>query len=199
MLNHSEEIMNIKQYMEIVDYRITEGDHFTWTCFGDKAYNLSAWNGDYDGWSTNMVFDTGDQTVYIVEVCDYKNKRAYRYFNPEFKQQYMDYSKTHNPDYRDQAWDDVDFTDLEVEEDWLNKTAAIIAGENYDTRVSVPVDFTDEELLKYMKMAHERDMTFNQFVEEAIKQAIKDHEQDPEGFKLRAQTFVKQESEPHGY
>jgi hypothetical protein len=27
-------------------------------------------------------------------------------------------------------------------------------------------------LLKYMKMAHERDMTFNAFVEEALREAI---------------------------
>jgi hypothetical protein len=37
----------------------------------------------------------------------------------------------------------------------------------------MPVDFSDEELLTYMKMAHDRDMTFNQFVEEALRQAIK--------------------------
>ena len=49
---------------------------------------------------------------------------------------------------------------------------SIKAGEDYDTRVSVPVDFTDEELLTYMTMAHERDMTFNQFVEQALREAI---------------------------
>jgi hypothetical protein len=65
------------------------------------------------------------------------------------------------------AWDEVDYVDLDVDDDFIQKALAIIAGEDYDTRVSVPVNFTDEELLKYMKMAHDRDMTFNAFVEEA--------------------------------
>jgi hypothetical protein len=42
--------------------------------------------------------------------------------------------------------------------------------------VSVPVDFTDEELLAYMKIAHERDITFNQLVEEALREAIIDYQ-----------------------
>jgi hypothetical protein len=71
-----------------------------------------------------------------------------------------------------QAWDDVDYIDLETEEDFLEKLIAIANGKEYDTRVSIPVDFTDEELLKYMKLAHERDMTFNALVEEALRHAI---------------------------
>jgi hypothetical protein len=37
------------------------------------------------------------------------------------------------------------------------------------------VDFSDEELLKYMKLAHEQDMTFNEFVEQALRAAIEQH------------------------
>ena len=34
---------------------------------------------------------------------------------------------------------------------------------------SVEVEFDDEELLKYMKFAHEKGITFNELCEEAIK------------------------------
>jgi hypothetical protein len=37
-----------------------------------------------------------------------------------------------------------------------------------------------------MKLAHERDMTFNQFVEEALRAAIEDYKRDPEGMKDKA-------------
>jgi len=67
---------------------------------------------------------------------------------------------------------------------------SIKAGEDYDTRVSVPINFTDEELLKYMKLAHERDITFNQLVEEALREAIEEHKRDPEGAKARAQQWL---------
>ena len=39
----------------------------------------------------------------------------------------------------------------------------------YDT---VELDFDDEELLKYMTLAHERGQSFNEFVEEALTWAI---------------------------
>lgn len=37
---------------------------------------------------------------------------------------------------------------------------------------SIELDFTDEELLQYMKLAHEQDITFNKFVEKALRAAI---------------------------
>jgi hypothetical protein len=63
----------------------------------------------------------------------------------------------------------------------MQKALAIAAGEDYDDRVSIAIDLTDEELLKYMTLAHERDMTFNQFIEEALRSAIEEHKRNPEG------------------
>jgi hypothetical protein len=73
-----------------------------------------------------------------------------------------------------EAWDDVEYVDLEVLDDFIQKCLAIKAGEEYDIRVQVPVDFSDEDLLKYMKMAHDRDMTFNEFVEDALRHALEE-------------------------
>ena len=44
--------------------------------------------------------------------------------------------------------------------------------QRYET---VELELTDEEALKYMKMAHELDITFNQFVELALTEAIERH------------------------
>jgi hypothetical protein len=74
-----------------------------------------------------------------------------------------------------QAWDDVDYVDLDVDDDFFQKALSIRAGEDYDTRVQVAVDFSDEELLQYMKIAHERDITFNELVEDALRHAIELH------------------------
>lgn len=166
-------MITLKDFMETVDYRITEGSEYHNTAFGDNQYSLSAWNGDHNGWSFNIVFDTQDQTVFMVEACDYKNQRAYRLINPDYKKAH---DQIPDDDYRDQAWDDVNFVDLETEEDWMEKAEGIVAGKDYDTRVKVPVDFSDEDLLKYMKLAHELDITFNELVERAIKEAIDQYE-----------------------
>jgi hypothetical protein len=169
-------MVSIKQFMEVSQYRITEGSDFGWTCFGDRAYSISAWNGEHDGWSLNITFDTLTQEVYMVESCDYKRERAYRLVNPHYKDAYFDYAREHNSHYMNQAWDGVDYTDLEVDEDWLEKSRKIVADEDYDHKVSVPLELSDEELFQLMKMAHERDVTLNQLVEDILWLAIKDAE-----------------------
>ena len=166
-------MIDMKQFFEAIGYRITEGGDYGWQCYGPNSHQLSAWNGVHGsgGWSANIVFSTKSQKVYEVEVCDYTNDRAYRLINPKYKERHTTEVGERSV-LGNQAWDDVDYIDLETEEDFLEKLTAIVAGEEYDTRVSVPVDFTDEELLKYMKLAHERDMTFNALVEEALREAI---------------------------
>lgn len=172
-------MITLKQFMETVDYRITEGSDYQWQCFGPNAYCLDSWNGEQDGHTVSIIFDTRDQTVYQVMAYDYARDRAYRMTNPDYKFGFDD--ECAGRDIEDMAWEKDDgtpvkYVDIEIKEEFIEKASAIVAGEDYDTRVSVPVDFSDEELLKYMKMAHDRDITFNQFVEEALKSAIEHHQ-----------------------
>lgn len=181
-------MISLKQWMEIVNYRITEGSHFGWQCFGDNAYTLDSWDGDFDGHTHSITFDTKTQEVYVVEVFDYSNKRAYRIVNPDYKKVHDSEARAHGGG--DEAWDGVNFTDLETDEDWIEKAQAIASGIDYDTRISVPLDIPDEELLKYLIFAHERDITFNQLVEEALTAAVAEFKRDPDGFKQRANKWA---------
>lgn len=185
-------MITLKQFMDTIDYRITEGCDYGWDCFGPNAYCLSSWNGEHDGHSFSITFDTDFQTVYQVEAFDYARDRAYRLIHPDCVEDYREEAKYRQID-PDEAWDNVKFVNLETDEDWLEKAQAIISGEDYDTRVSVPLEFTDEELLTYMKLAHDRDITFNQLVEEALKEAIADYKRDPEEFKRRFDRLVIQD------
>ena len=165
-------MLNLKEFMELIDYKITEGSDYY--AFSSNAYYLSSWNGEQDGWSFDIVFDTKTQVVYQVEACDYKNNRAYRLVNPEYK---------HQIQIGEEAWDDVDYVDLEVDDDFFQKALAIQAGEDYDTRVQMELDIPEEDLLLYMKEAHKRDMTFNKFIEELLKAAIEKYNLNPESAK----------------
>ncbi len=169
-------MITMQEFMEVVDYRITEGSEYTWNCFGDNAkpYSLSAWNQEQDGWSFNIVFDTGTQDVYMVEACDYKHHRAYRIINPDYVQDYKDYANSENSEYADQAWDDVNYVDLEEDDDWIQKALAIKNGEDYDTRVSVPLELCESDMFQLMKLAHERDLTLNKLVEELLWDKIRE-------------------------
>ena len=170
-------MISIKEWMELVDYKITEGDTYGWQCYGPNAYQLNSWNGVHGvgGYSFSIVFSTKSQKVYEVSMCDYTNDRAYRMINPKFQEKHRKEAESRNVNLNE-AWDDVDYVELDVVDDFIQKALAIRAGEDYDTRVQVEVDFSDEELLQYMKLAHQRDMTFNEFVEEALRHAIEEVE-----------------------
>lgn len=181
-------MLSLKEWMELVDYKITDGSNYGWQCFGYNAYSLDSWIGDQAGYTFSITFDTKDQTVYQVEAFDYKHNRAYRMINPTHQPQHLAEATARNVN-ANEAWEGVGFVDLEVVDDFIQKCLAIKTGEDYDTRVSIPLDFTDEELLKYMTMAHERDMTFNDFVEEALRYAIEETKRDPEGMKAKAERW----------
>jgi hypothetical protein len=164
-------MITLKEWMEVVEYRVTEGSTFCWQCYGPNAYSLDSWDGDHDGRSFTIIFDTKTQTVYEVQSHDFKNDRAYRRINPDFKDQ-RDSESTERDVSLDEAWDDVNYVDLESDDDWIQKALAIAAGEDYDTRVSIPIDLPEEELMVLFKMAHERDMTFNDFIEQVLREQL---------------------------
>ncbi len=167
-------MLTLKDFMEIVDYRITEGSKFGWQCFGAEAHRLDSWSGrDHgsDQWTVSVVFDRHTQTVYQFEVHDYDSERSYRWTHPEFVKSYRDEAQRREVD-GDQAWDHVKFVDLETREDMLEKAKAIVSGKDYDTRVSIPVNIPDDVLFTLMKSAHERDITLNQLFEEIMTDAI---------------------------
>lgn len=164
-------MITMRDFNEVVGHRITEGSAYGWSCYGPNAYTLDYWNGEHDtGFSVSIVFDTKTQEVYEASSCDYKHNRAYRRINPA-------YIELHNEEGEDrgvsinQAWDDVNYVDLETDEDFLEKVRAIVAGEDYDTRIQVPIELPEDVMFELMQLAHEQDITFNQLAEKIVKEA----------------------------
>jgi hypothetical protein len=186
-------MITMKEFMELIDYKITEGGEYGWQCYGPNAYCLDSWNGVHGkgGYSFSIVFSTKTQKVYEVSVCDYTNDRAYRMIAEDKQKKHRKEAESLNVELN-QAWDDVNYVDLDVDDDFIQKCLAIRAGEDYDTRVSIPVDFTDEELLKYARMAHEQDITLNQFIENALRNMIDEYKRDPEGVQARAELWKEE-------
>jgi len=160
--------MHISKVNEALDHRIVGGSEHQWKCW-DNARFLD-YESDYA--YASVVFNIHTQEVYVAEVNDKDNNhKPYRWFNPDYKEDYLSEAKERgvNPDV---AWDETKWYDLETVEDWLEKAGAIMRGEDFDTRVVVPVDLDDATLFKLMKMAHERDITFNKMVEIVIQEEI---------------------------
>jgi hypothetical protein len=163
----------MKEWMELVDYKITEGSDYGWQCYGPNAYCLDSWNGVHGtgGYSFSIIFSTKTQKVYEVTVCDYTNDRAYRMINPKNIEKHRKEALARDVNLNE-AWDCVDYVDLEVDDDFIQKCLAIKAGEDYSTDVSIPIDLPDEVLMYAFKQAHEKNMTFNDFVNQVLRDFI---------------------------
>ena len=180
-------MITMKEWMELVDYKITEGSDFGWQCYGPNAYALDSWNGVHGkgGYSFSIVFSTKTQKVYEVSVCDYTNDRAYRMINPSKVEKHRKEATGRGVNLNE-AWDDVDYVDLEVVDDFIQKCLAIKAGEDYSTDVSVPLDLPDDLLLEAAMNAHRQNITLNEYINNALREMIAEYERDPEGAKARA-------------
>ena len=163
-------MITIENFLNTVGHRISGGSEYQWQCFGPDARYLDS---EFpDRYSASIVFDTQTQVVYEATVCDYAANRAYRWLNPDFKSAYDAEAQRRNADQ--EAWNNVGYIDLDVPEDYLTKARAIVIGESYDSRVSVPIDLPDDEMLALMTLAHKRDITLNQLVEQILTLAIQD-------------------------
>lgn len=187
-------MITLKEYLEAINFQITGGSEYQWRCFGDKARYLdSADNEGLGTYSISCIFDSADQTVYAIELWDYELDREYRWINPAYVKAHMKACAKNNVDVYESC-DGRNFIDLDVAGDILEKISKIVAGEPYDERVQVEVDFSDEDMLQYMKLAHKLDITFNELVERALREAI-DAVKDGHLTKEDAQKWLEEQNE----
>jgi len=160
--------MKLQAVNEALSNRISSGSEYQWKCYPNSRYL------DYETkhGHASVIFDTETQEIYEA-TAEIKNdeSRPYRWLNKSTEKAMFDEADSRgvNEDY---AWDDVKWNDLETEEDFLEKATAILNGDTFDTRIEVPVEFSDADFIMLAKLAHERDITLNEMVTEILKLAI---------------------------
>jgi hypothetical protein len=169
-------MITMKEFMELVDYKITEGGDYGWRCYGPNAYCLDSWNGVHGkgGYSFSIVFSTKTQKVYEVSVCDYTNDRAYRMIAEDKQKKHSKEAEAHAVNMNE-AWDDVNYIDLEVDDDFIQKALAIRAGEDYSTDITVPLDLPNELILEAALAAHRKDITLNEYINQALAELLEQY------------------------
>lgn len=161
-------MISTESFSQAVQYKFTGGGTFGWDCFDQDARYLDS---EGESYSASIIFGGPEYTVYFAEAHDYTNKRSYRWINPNYEEIYNNAAIERNINNK-QAWDDVEYTEIEDADDFLEKCAAIVAGDDYDNRVKVPLNLPNDQLLKLTLMAHQRDITLNQLVEEILLESI---------------------------
>lgn len=166
-------MIKLNDFLECIDYRITDGSEYQWPCYGPNARGLEFWNGitSDEGCSVTCVFDSKTQFVYEMQAWDYLARREYRWIHPGYIESNAVEAKRRNLDFFE-SFDGNKYIELEVVEDILEKATAIANLEEYDTRILVPIDIPDDEMFILMTMAHERDITLNELVNEIMRDKV---------------------------
>ena len=170
--------MHLSEVNEALGHKITSGSEHQWNCYGPSARFL-----DYESEfaHASVIYSTETQEIFQAEVSVKReawdeDKKPYRWLNPEYKDSFYNEASDREVD-PEQAWDDVKWIDLEVEGDWLEKATAMFNGLEFDTRIEVPIDLSDDLLLKLSMEAHKRDITLNKMVELVLQEAIDHHKE----------------------
>ena len=103
-------MITIKDWMEGVQYRVTDNWDFQWQCFGSNAMVLES---DWDGGRTYTI--TYDKTsLEVYEVCSYSQEECtgLRWLNPDYKKAYFAEEK------RKGMWDITHFTEVKSHRGW---------------------------------------------------------------------------------
>lgn len=159
-------MITLEKFFKLVSYKIGEGSEYCWSCYGSDAFILtSEFN---DEWGSSVVFDTKTQVVYEVDVHDYQNNCSYRLLNPEYRKAYFDEAVSRNIDPYE-AYDEVHYVDLELEEDFLEKAQAIMEGVPYDKKILVPITLSDDEMATVERLASEHGLTPEEYLSKLIE------------------------------
>lgn len=135
----------IKDFLECVDYRVTESATFLWKCYGSNARIMDYWNGEHNNKSVSVsaIYDEVTSKLYAMEVSDGPNSRDYRWICQEYRKLHSDEAIERGVD--DTSIGDNKFIELEVFGDILEKSRSIFLGKEYDTGILINISMTAEE------------------------------------------------------
>jgi hypothetical protein len=103
-------MITIKHFLEVTDYKISEGSEYLWDNFGPRCRRLEYWDGD--SFNTSILYDTATQKVYQMETHDYTEPASYRWTCPEYVESFLKENENRGIDAA-VAYGDVYFTVVE--------------------------------------------------------------------------------------
>ena len=160
----------IKEYLAAIKYNITNVDTFMWSCYGEDIRCFDSYiKGKYE---CNAVVSGPDNKIRELAFYDYVKAKQYRWIDPEYRDAYKKEAiEIMGHDHG------AGFCEVELSKDILEKMTAVSEGRDYDPRIIIPVDMTNEEFLVIAKAAHSLDITINEFVHHALVEALEYREQ----------------------
>lgn len=151
--------------MNTIDYRITHGTEFLWSCWNNaRYYDCENQYGD-----VSMIADPVSKTVY--QITAYKKSdesKPYRWLNPLFADAQLAESKQRRID-QSIAWKDTHWIDTESETDILDKARAILNNVSFDETIVINIWLDHATIAKIAISAHEANQTLNDYIVSILK------------------------------
>lgn len=157
--------MTLDLFLQAIQYRISEGDVWLWNCYGANARHLNSYY--LDGKEAGCGFDTQTQEVYQIYMVDEKNDTRYIWFNPLYRDAYFAeaYERKLNPlEYAD----DLEYYELGVLEDILEKITLFYSDKEYDRNILVPIDIDDDLYAELSALATAENITVEALISKAL-------------------------------
>jgi len=159
------ETMELSLLMSAFDYKITDGSEYLWKCYPDARFL----NFESEYAYVSVVHCTTANVVYEVTIENKNDASPHRWINPDFIDAHDAESNERNINPAI-AWDDVRYIDVNSVDEFLTKAGSIFNGVELDTEVEI--NLPDDELLEHLLAAHKQDITFNEYVNNALRAVI---------------------------
>lgn len=158
-------MVRLEDVMKVACYNVCEGSDFLPSCYGVglKLFEFAAVDEDEE--AVSCIFDPKTQIVH--EITFIAGDVPVKWVSPEFRVKNSE-SKTKDGS-RDFAWEGVPWTDMQDLQEILGLINDYYKGyENEQLLISV----TPEIELALFKLAHRKDMTVNQVVEDILTKEL---------------------------
>lgn len=166
-------MLTIEDFLKATKYHVKDSGLYLWNCYPEECMIMECYK-DTRSWYASIVFGIESLTVYQADMRpDPDTDIMYRITHPDFVEAY----KNEEQERREKGFlfeDETEYVDLEVPEDFIQKLTAVVEGKPFDDRVVISLDISDEDFLFLAKQAHERDITFNEYVAELITNYVEE-------------------------
>jgi hypothetical protein len=155
-------MIKLHEFLNVIRYEIDDKAFLNNSIYTQESSMVCEVTSGTPEYYITCIFDAVSQEVFEISVEDYERKRYYRWIQEDFR----------DLEQSNRSWAGTEYSLLEVAEDILDKADAIVEGRDYDSRVRVPLDLSDEDFMFLAKAAHDRDITLNAMVEQVLKAAL---------------------------
>jgi hypothetical protein len=98
---------------------------------------------------------------------------VYRWMNPDWKSAYETEAGARNINPKI-AFDDIEYVDLEISEDFLVKARNMFDGKfDFDKRIRIDIELAKDDILLFAMQAHKNDITLNEYINQLLTFGLK--------------------------